>query len=138
MYISALDYELKSRLKFPIKMLYFVERSIERCASSISRDNEQPLACCCYLYSNFELLGRTPSKFRSSEQFSYTFIPNNFEPLRKHIFLDVKVNTLQFWSRDGIQIFSSDIVLDLLIGRHLILFLPKNFFPEISWDYIFI
>ena len=140
MYISALDYELKSRLKFPIKMLYFVERSIERCASnSISRDNEQPLACCCNLYSNFKLLGRTPSKFRPYEHFFYTFIPNNFEPLRKHIFLDVKVNTLQFWSHDGIQIFTtSDIVLDLLIGRHLILFLPKNFFPEISWDFIFI
>ena len=116
MYISASDYELKSHLKFPIKMLYFVERSIERCTSnSISRDNEQPLACCCNLYSNFELMGRTPSKFRPSELFFYTFIPNNFEPLRKHIFLDLKVNTLQFWSHDGIRIFTtSDIVLDLL------------------------
>ena len=82
MYISTSDYELKSHLKFPIKMLYSVERSIERCASnSISRDNEQLLAGYCYLYSNFELLGRTPSKFRPSEHFFYTFIPNNFEPL---------------------------------------------------------
>ena len=29
-------------------------------------------------------------------------------------------------SCDGIQIFSLDLVLDLFIGRHLILFLPKN------------
>ena len=35
-----------------------------------------------------------PSKFRPSVQFSYTLIPNNFEPVRKHIFLDMKVNTL--------------------------------------------
>ena len=139
MYMFASDYELKSHLKFPIKMLYLDERSIERCASnSISHDNENPLACCCYLYSNFKLLGRTPSKFRPSEHFFYTFIPNNFEPVRKHIFLDVKVNTLHFWSRDGIQIFTGDLVLDLLIGRHLILFLSKNFFLEISWDFIFI
>ena len=68
-------------------MLHSVERSIERCASNnISRDNENPVTCCCFLYSNFELLGRTPSKFRPSEQFSYTFIPNNFQPLRKHLF----------------------------------------------------
>ena len=120
-------------------MLHPVERSIKRCASNtISRDNENPLACCCLLYSNFELLGRTPSKFWPSEQFTYTFIPNNFEPLRRHIFLDVKVNTLQFWSRDGIQIFTSDLVIDLLIDRHLILFLPQIFFLEISWDFIFI
>ena len=137
MYMSASNYELKSHLKFPIKMLYPVERSIERYASnSISRDNENPLACCCYLYSNLELLVNTPSKFHHSEHFYYTFIPNNFEPLRKHIFLDVKVNTLQFWSCDGIQIFTGDLVLDLLIGRCLILFLPQNFFPEISWDFI--
>ena len=81
----------------------------------------------------FRASGKDPSKFRPSEQFFYTFIPNNFEPLRKHIFMDVKVNTLY----SGIQILTSDIILDLLIGRHLILFLPKNFFPEICWDFIF-
>ena len=125
-------------MKFSLKMLYPVQTSRERCASNnISRDNENPFAYCSFLYSNFKLLGRTPPKFRPSEQFSYTFIPNNFEPLRKHIFLDVKVNTLQFWSCDGIQIFTSYLVLDLLIGQHLILFLPKNLFPEISWDFIF-
>ena len=126
-------------MKFSLKMLYPVQTSRERCASNnLSRDNENALACCCFLYSNFELLGRTPSKFRPSEQFSYIFIPNNFEPLRKHIFLDVKVNALWFWSCDGIQIFTSDLVLDLLIGRHLILVLPKNLFPEIRWGFIFI
>ena len=31
-----------------------------------------------------------------------------------------------FWSRDGIQIFSLDLVLDLFIGRHLILFFLRN------------
>ena len=54
---------------------------------TISHVTMKPSACCCLLYSNFELLGRTPSKFGPSEQFFYTFIPSNFEPLRKHLFL---------------------------------------------------
>ena len=32
----------------------------------------------------------------------------------------------KFLSRDRIQIFSLDLIFDLLIGRHLILFLPRN------------
>ena len=73
-------------------------------------------------------MGRIPSKFRPTELFSYTFIPNNLEALRKNICLDVRVNTLQFWSCDGIQIFTVDLVSDLLIGRHMIIF-----FAEIAY-----
>ena len=35
---------------------------------------------------------------------------------------------MQFWSRDRIQIFTIDLVLDLLNGQHFILF----FSPEID------
>ena len=38
-----------------------------------------------------------------------------------------KISMLYFWSRDGIQIFSLDLVLDLLIGRHLILPFPQTY-----------
>ena len=37
-----------------------------------------------------------------------------------------KMSFWQFWSRDGIQIFSLDLVLDWLIGRDLILFFLRN------------
>ena len=37
-----------------------------------------------------------------------------------------EIPILYFWSRDGIQIFSLDLGLDLFIGRNLILFLPRN------------
>ena len=111
-------------------MLYPVKRRIERCASnSISCDNETLLFVAIYTpISSFwegPLQNSVPLSIFSTHL-------NDFEPLRKHIFLGVKVNTLQFWSRDGIQIFTGDLVLDLLIGRHLILFSSKNFFPEIS------
>ena len=90
-------------------MLYTVETSRESSSDNISRDNEGFTVSCWLLYFSFELLGRIPSKFHPSEQFCYTFIPNNFKLLRKHIFLDVKVNTLQFWSHDGIEIFTIGI-----------------------------
>ena len=35
------------------------------------------------------------------------------------------INFLYFWSRDGIQIFFGHLLLDLLIGQHMILFFPK-------------
>ena len=115
-----------------------MERSKERCAfNNISCDNETFLLVAAF-YTPVSTFGKDPFKIRPSEQFFYTFIQNKFEPLRKHIFLDVKVNTLYFWSRDGIQIFTIDLVLDLLIGQHLILFLPQNFFFEISRDFIFV
>ena len=31
-----------------------------------------------------------------------------------------------FWSRDGIQIISLDLVFYMFIGRHFVLFLPRN------------
>ena len=116
-------------------MLPSFQTSRGRCVfNNSSHDNGVSLNCCRLLYSNLELLGRTPLKFRPSEKFSYTFILNNFKPLRKQIFLELKVNSKHpvIWSRDGIQVFTIDLVLDLLIGRHLILFLPKNLYPEIS------
>ena len=73
-----------------------------------SCDNVVSLACCWLLYSNYELLGRTASKREGKD------------PV--------------FWSLNEIQISTSNIVLHLLIGQHLILFLLKKLFPEISWD----
>ena len=74
-------------------MLYPVQTSRERCASNnISHDNENPLAWCCFLYSDF---------WEGPIQISVPLsnFPANLyqiiEPLRKHIFLDVKVNTFR-------------------------------------------
>ena len=33
---------------------------------------------------------------------------------------------LYFWSRDGVQIFSIDLLFDLVIGRHYIILFPGN------------
>ena len=38
-----------------------------------------------------------------------------------------KMSVFYFWSCDGIQIFSVDLVLDLLIGQDLILFFFQKF-----------
>ena len=158
-------------------MLYPVQTSKGRCASeNISCDNKNCLACCCLLYSNFELLGKTlfsrfilfgvlhrfqhctgHIKIRSWEGRGNQYIQlvkvlycklliNGKQlpafPLEVgagsdpdirggrgecyHPILMKVINMLWFWSRDGIQIFTSDLVLDFLIGRHLILFFPQN------------
>ena len=50
------------------------------------------------------------------------------------------INLLKFWSCDGIQIFTGDLVLDLLIGPTLDPFLSKKFLKgftvrkNILWD----
>ena len=52
--------------------------------------------------------------------------------------LDIKGNMLYFWSRDGIQIFTIYLVLDFLIGRHLIPLFARNCSVEIAWDFIIV
>ena len=83
---SASGCDQKSHLngKFALKMKYPAQTSRGRCASDhISHNNENPLARCCLLYSNFGPLGKTPSIFVMCDQFLYIFLPNNFEPLGK-------------------------------------------------------
>ena len=90
--MPASGYELKCHLKFPIFMLYPMEGGDVLLTTS---HMTMKTFCLLLLFIlQFRASGKAPSKFRPSDQFSYTFIANNFELLRKHIFLDMKVNPL--------------------------------------------
>ena len=94
------------------------------CASdSILCDNDNSLVCSWLLYSKFGPLGKTPSKFRTCEQFLCIFIPNT--PSIWEIPKSGCKGKNMIWSCDGIQICTIDLVFNLLIGRHLILFPQK-------------
>ena len=114
-------------MKFSLKMLYPVQASTGRCASdNLTRDDENLLLVAAF-YTPISSFWEGPLQnsvpLSNFSTHLYQIISSLWDST---FFLDVKVNTLQFWSLDGIQIFTVDLVSDLLIGWHLIPLFRRN------------